>query len=226
MKFTVTASVASFASIVAAAVQVGVPFGLITIRSGSSVQNAGLSIDGDNVVIGPDLPEFTGVFEADNSVRVNGGPSFLGLNDAGDLVLSPTGTPFDVEDSRFTFKGSADFFASPKNPGPGFTITTKNKTANDLGVALRAFFSEAPVNSTVAPTTTAPPTTAPPTTSSSSKSTSAGPVNTTISTTVTSCPGGCSTVAPTTKIPQVNGAIQTAVGLGAIVAGAAGALLL
>ena len=219
MKFTVTASVASLASIAAAAVQVGVPFGLISIRSGSSVQNAGLSVDGTNVVIGPDLPQFTGVFEADNRVRVNGGPSFLALNAAGDLVLDSTGAPFDVEDNRFLWKGSPDFFASPKNPGPGFTVTTKNKTAEDLGIVLRAFFAEAPVNSTTVPSTTAPPMTSATTWSSKY-------MNTTVSTTVTSCPGGCSTVAPTTSLTQVNAAYQTAVGLGAIVAGAAGALLL
>ncbi|KAF5093535.1 hypothetical protein D0Z00_004016 [Geotrichum galactomycetum] len=196
MKFTSTALLAAVASLVAAAPEVGTPFGLITIRSGSPVQNSGLSVAADNTVEinSANKNWLTGTFEKDGKISLGEG-KYLAVSD-NNLVFTSEGATFSTDDSdHLTYEGSAGFYAAAD--GNIYKIKTSKYDASDkdYGVALRVFYT--------------------PSTSAAASSGASSSAST-----------GVAVVGPTnTTIPQVNGVAQNAAVVGAAVVGVAGALL-
>lgn len=220
--FNTFSAFSAFISLAAARPQVGVPFGLITIRSGTAVHNAGLSADAsNNIQIGGSNENYlTFNFTEDYHITSNG--LFLTVAN-GQFVLGTNPTLFTTDDNDYLIcnndptvgylavRGTDGFMLDIVNPARTYTVQT-------IPVALRAFYrpqsSDAPLNTS---TPTAVPTLAPQNisvtpTGSPNLSTSCGPLE------------NCNTTF--TGLPQVNAAQQTALGLGALVVGAAGALLL
>ncbi|KAF5100621.1 hypothetical protein DV451_002506 [Geotrichum candidum] len=200
MKFTSTALFATVASLVAAAPEIGVPFGLITIRSGSPVQNSGISFAADNTaeINSANKNWFNGTFEADGKVSLGNG-KYLTVSD-NNLVFTSEGATFSTDDSdHLTYEGSSGFYAVAD--GNIYKIKTSgyDATDKDYGVALRVFYTSSSSGSSGASSSSA---------SSSSASTGVAAVG-----------------ATNTTVPQVNGAGQNAAVLGAAVVGVAGALL-
>lgn len=218
--FTSVGALAALISIVSAAPQVGQNFGLIVIRSGSAVQNSGVRVSGDDLVVASQGDYFEGQFTSDGKIAY--GDRFLAIKD-GELVVDDEGdSEFSTTDSDgLTYQGTESFVAHPEDDHYNILFNTGTVASTDLGVRLRVFYSttsssEPSVTSAANNTTaTTPVTTSAPETSAEGNAT----------VTVTSC-GTAGCVQPTASIPQVNGAFQTAVGLGAAIVGAAGALFL
>jgi hypothetical protein len=143
MKFISTALLAAVASlVVAAAPEVGIPFSLITIRSGSPVQNSGLSFAADNTVEinSANKNWFTGTFENDGKISLGDG-KYLAVSD-NNLVFTSEGAIFSTDNSdHLTYEGSASFYAVAD--GSIYKIKTSKYDASDkdYGVALRVFYS-------------------------------------------------------------------------------------
>lgn len=221
--FNTLSAISALISLVAAAPQIGVPFGLVTIRSGTAVHNAGLTADAsNNIQIGGSNENYlTFNFTEDYHITSNG--LFLTVVN-GQFVLGTNPILFTTDDNDYLICNNDPTVGYLAVRGTdGFTLDIVNPardyTAQTIPVALRAFYriqpSVAPVNTS---TPTAVPTVAPQNisitpTGTPNSSISCGPLDNNCNSTISG-------------LPQVNAAQQTALGLGAIVVGAAGALLL
>lgn len=107
MQFS-TLFVSALASI-ATAYKVGVPFGIVAIRSGSLIQYSGFTLLDDQIALnGP--TEFTGTFLDDGRIQV--GDKFLTLSGE-KLTLSSTGTAFSDDGEDHLTLGGLSFIARP-----------------------------------------------------------------------------------------------------------------
>ncbi|KAF5092847.1 hypothetical protein D0Z03_002670 [Geotrichum reessii] len=196
MKFSSAGLLAITASIVAAAPEVGKVFGLITIRSGSPVQNAGLSVAADNTVeINSSNKDWvTGTFQEDGTISLGEG-KFLGVSD-NNLVTTSEGAIFSADDSdHLSYEGSTGFTAVSNNGIYKIKTSKVSAGPDDYNVALRIFYTGAIASQT---------------SSASGASSAIAPVAT----------------AQNSTISQVNGASQNSAVFGAALVGVAGALLI
>lgn len=211
MKYFATASTLAALLSAVAAVEVGVPFSLITVRSGSVLQYSSVTVDpAHNVQVAGEGDTLTGKFTSDGKVQV--GDLYLDVLNT-HYTLTATGATFgDDGEDHLVYKANSDlgFVAVPAANGKGYNLESSDaEDANSSGaipVALRIEYSASSTSTAASSSAAANVTSAPATTS-------------------------IHTVAPianvTTTVPitQVNGVAPTAVGFGAVLAGAAGALL-
>lgn len=196
MKFSTAGLLAVAASIVAAAPEVGKAFGLITIHSGTPVQNAGLSVAADNTIeINSSNKDWvTGTFQKDGTISLGNG-KFLGMSD-NNLVTTSEGAIFSADDSdHLSYEGSTGFTAVANNGVYKIKTSKVSAGSDDYNVVLRIFYTGDVASES---------------SSASGASTAVAPVAT----------------AQNTTIPQVNGASQNSAVYGAALVGVAGALLI
>lgn len=220
---------ASLVTLVAASPRVGSPFGLITIRSGSRIQNSPLTVDLENYIrVGSTERNFLeGVFTEDGRIQINNGP-FLTVEN-GVFRVTDTGSLWDTDDTdHLLLQGNpSGFEAVPAADGNGYNIklyTPEGEAPENIPVVFRLFYRE----DFVTPTQTV------------LSETSVASMNRTTTSTVTvfvnptSAPHN-GTLTPlnstiskpqVSTLEQVNGGYQALSGLCAAVVGVAGALLL
>lgn len=230
MKFIFVSSLAALAAFVQAQTgKVGEPFGLLTIRSGSQLQYSTVKLVDNKLEVGVSGGEdFTGVFVAGNRIRIGDGPSYLGIDSDGVLVPDSAGSTFFVEDdTNLVLDGSSGFSAVPISSG-GYTVgQPKSSSSDNIGVVLYIAYASSGKSSSAASSS------APASGNVTTVTTCEAPGCTTVTTCeAPECTGSSTGVNNVTVLPtsapmtQVNGAVQTAVGVAGAVAGIAGALLL
>lgn len=196
--------------------KVGEHFGLVTIKSGSNLQYATVTIDGEGHLGVGSGSEFDGVFVAGNRVRV-GDDKYLGVGEDGSFQLSDNGSTFFVDDNNLVVDGSSSFVAVPK--GDGYEVKKDDSSSDAVGVLLYVSYSSGSSSSSAASNGTE--------TTATTAAPAPGPTGKNITTVTATCHECQEGGKATSTIPQVNGAAATAVGYaGALAAGVAGALFL
>lgn len=232
MKFILSATTLAAIFSAAASQTVGVPFGLITIRSGSALQYASISVDAaDNVRAGStEGTSFVGEFTEDHKVKV--GSLYLTVQNKHLIIGTEAATWGDDGEGHLVYDNDATigFAAVPARNGTGYNMViggANDISNNSVSVALRIVYTEtspslstSPVSSTAYHNNTTANTTANANANANATATAnaTAPANTTVATVTAFTTGS--------GIDQVNGAAQTIIGFGAVVVGAIGALLL
>lgn len=229
MKF-ITVSAATFSSLMALAsaeATVGVPFGLLTIRSGSVLQYSSLSVDSThNVRAGAaDGDHITGEFTEDHKIKVSQCLYLASVN--GKLTVNTAGSQWNTDSSdHLVLVGEQNGFqAQPAADHNGFFVTVYNATTatpEDISVAIRVAY-RASNSAAVANSTTEVG-------SGAGKAGAISPWNSTVSTSVLGAPSQVSNTTVTrptiTSIEQVSHGFAVGANMGLAVAAIAGALLI
>lgn len=143
MKFSTTAIFTSLVSLSAAAsLTAGKTFGLITINSGSTIQNAGATVSNDVLKVGTSSKDwFEGKANENGVIAV--GDKFLNINSQGALSLADQGIPFSVSDEGLLKIGESTAFTAKKVPdGYDLSVFPNPSSDNiDLGVGLKVFYA-------------------------------------------------------------------------------------
>ncbi len=146
MKFTTSTTVAFLAlSSYATA------FSLMSIRSGSILQYAGIKVVDGKLTIGSG-DNFVGTLNSDGTVSANGG--YLSINDNQELVISDTGSSsFSfTSDNDLTYNGVQSAIACPNDDKSTYTVYWDTKCDNSVGIKLYSSNIDADASSTEATT--------------------------------------------------------------------------
>lgn len=214
---------AVFCSVISAVSNPGMPFGLISSRSGSLVHliPAGVSNDRKLVQLGASNP-FVGIFDDQGHVKVNDN-EYLTVSD-GKLALTPTapGAVFSDDNGIFTYPQGKGFLANATGILPYDILISQGNDNGNTPFELRIVLIRTENVTTTVTTkiTTAKP---PPITSFANVTTVP---NVTITRTVSK---NTSISAPSITIPhtmtQIGGGAEALVGFGAVAVAGVAALL-
>lgn len=142
MKFSTAAILTTLVSLSAAVpLPSGKTFGLITINSGSTIQNAGVTVSNNVLTVGSTSKDwFEGKVGDDGIISV--GDKFLSINSRGALSLADHGIPFTVSDNDLLKIGDSTAFTAKKT-SDGYDLSVLPNPSSDeidLGVGLRVFY--------------------------------------------------------------------------------------
>lgn len=233
MKYLVVSSTtfAALCSVIAAVSNPGMPFGLISSRSGSLVHliPAGVSSDRKLVQLGASNP-FVGVFDDEGHVKVNDN-EYLTVTD-GKLALTPTapGAVFADDNGIFTYPQGKGFLANATGMLPYDILISQGNDNGNTPFELRIVLIRTEnVTTTVTTkintvTTKINTVTPPPITSFANVTTVA---NMTITRSVSKNTSiAAPSITTSRTMTQINGGAEALVGFGAVAVAGVAALLL